>query len=649
MKYVLVLLTLLLPASVQAQVSTGGQFSGGSSVPPINAQIELNLGNDPSCPAPCPIVAAAWGTTRDGLDYLADPDVFLELDYHYDFGEGPLGNHPFGTPHDENEEFFALAGHVYETPGTYILRLTVFDPAKGHFGTTTQTITVTSTAAQWDGSTACYSPTGSGTCPDSSAVVTQSNPALALTDSETRCGGGPCRRILFEGGSTFSGTAQLQLADNGGLYYIGSYGTGRAIISDTSTDLTGPKIGTMPDGTRIINLDIRGNPAATGSTRELLSNPPTNGLVMDLVVRQFTSHSMGPGQATSGWIFKDNQWNEWVGTSITTCGQPCLVATINEELVDFAPWGQGHFRRFSETRGASVAHNMVRTTGSVADTFVTMRGPRCGCCGVGCTDPSASLSCRTSADCPATVACIQSTGSGQGCDDLTQTDYSYWGFAVHNDVTTGVGASPFSQGPSSSTFNELLRFYVTCGNAVHVLAGGPVNVIRHIAGDSLICNNIVRKDDGGVGILLDPDNGGQPVGRLDQIRNHRIFGNSFYHSGSDTGQSFIQCNNIPDSEARNNVAVKGAGSFTGDGVTNCPIESSTVCYQPGPAGCESATSPYSTAAPDPQTISQWVPDVTNGAALINNGDGFELAPLRRDINTTIRDQPQPTIGALEGP
>lgn len=72
--------------------------------------------------APLAVFFDASGTTSTNTSY-----PFTELSYHWSFGDDPNAKFKLTTNRPKNESLDPVAGHVFETPGTYTVTLTVRD------------------------------------------------------------------------------------------------------------------------------------------------------------------------------------------------------------------------------------------------------------------------------------------------------------------------------------------------------------------------------------------------------------------------------------------------------------------------------------------------------------------------------------------
>ena len=121
-----------------------------------------------------------------------------------------------------------VASHVFETPGTYTVTLTVFNGVST--STTSTVITVDNPNVVFSGTnTTCVSATapspaaGSGGCPSGAAVAIQPIWPTAI-NTYAKAG----KRLLFKRGDSFTADATTAQITGNGPGIVGAYGTGNA-------------------------------------------------------------------------------------------------------------------------------------------------------------------------------------------------------------------------------------------------------------------------------------------------------------------------------------------------------------------------------------------------------------------------------------
>ena len=151
------------------------------------------------------------------------PRPFYDLQYNWNFGDALSG--AWGTNGEsKNSAQGPLATHVFETPGTYVVKLTVTDK-KGNKQTKQRTITVQDPEVVFSTSTYCFANTNAPTtafdeCPTS-------DPTKHIReDSFTQIilgHAGANKRLLLRRGDTFS-TTITNLLPAGDTGILGAYG-----------------------------------------------------------------------------------------------------------------------------------------------------------------------------------------------------------------------------------------------------------------------------------------------------------------------------------------------------------------------------------------------------------------------------------------
>jgi hypothetical protein len=179
---------------------------------------------------------------------------FHEVQYKVTWGDTPTA-WSYGawagdaTYINKNVSYGAVAAHVYETPGTYPIKVTATDAS----GSTAETTigTVTASAFANDTTAICVSKTGSFTgCPSNATQTTTSSFTTAMNTAAGK------KQIYFEGGQTFTFTSGPATISTAGPGIISSYGTGKATISTTASETSGFQI--TSNDWRIKNLIFSG-------------------------------------------------------------------------------------------------------------------------------------------------------------------------------------------------------------------------------------------------------------------------------------------------------------------------------------------------------------------------------------------------------
>ena len=193
---------------------------------------------------------------------------FHELEYRWNFGDMASGSWTStpGMPNlSRNQATGPVAAHVFESPGTYTVNLTVLDGA----GAVTKSveITVTDPNTVFAANTLCVGNSqpiaGSGGCPAGAAVLASSDFAAAINNHIASH-----KRILFQRGDTFASGSSATIRLNGpGL--IGAFGSGAAPVVSVTGNNRALQLshGTTPGikDWRIMDLEINGNSGAAST------------------------------------------------------------------------------------------------------------------------------------------------------------------------------------------------------------------------------------------------------------------------------------------------------------------------------------------------------------------------------------------------
>ncbi len=178
--------------------------------------------------APLAVFFDATGTTDSST-----PRPFHDLEYRWDFGDVGSGTWTTGSSvgvSSRNTATGPVAAHVFETPGTYTIALSIFNGTNTVSNNSVQ-ITVTSPDAAFpNAATVCFFNSTVGTGCPSGATQT----STAAFDTALNSCIGTNKRCLFKKGDTFiASTASIINANGPGL--IGAYGVGaRPLIQGIS-------------------------------------------------------------------------------------------------------------------------------------------------------------------------------------------------------------------------------------------------------------------------------------------------------------------------------------------------------------------------------------------------------------------------------
>lgn len=230
--------------------------------------------------APLAVFFDATGTTATA----APARPFHDLEYRWGFGD-PAGGATWANGSragvsSKNSATGPVAAHVFETPGTYVVNLTVLD------GTNTVSNSCVQIAVQdpdvvfAGANTICFSTSGNftdapaGFCTVPGPIGTPGATAITTNDFDAAIGAylAPGKRLLFraDAAEVYLTSVSAKL-DKNGPWTIGKFGAGaKALVRrDTSTSILGIGSGTsngagFGDG-RVMDLDLDGQSFATSN------------------------------------------------------------------------------------------------------------------------------------------------------------------------------------------------------------------------------------------------------------------------------------------------------------------------------------------------------------------------------------------------
>lgn len=213
--------------------------------------VKINRASDGDCPAPCAVhvTSADTGATTD----TATTREFHSLSYRWDYGDPSSGtwDESWQSGLSKNQDFGPVAGHVYESAGTYDITLYV-ENSSGDTGQLSQQVVVTDPGAHWSGArTVCASNTavtaGADGCPLGATTrgsVTDFNSMIGDYNEDHY-------RVLLRCGDVFSAEGPGQLGD-----------TWLAAPAKTEGSRVGTYGGDCADGNRA-RIDVDNNDADT--------------------------------------------------------------------------------------------------------------------------------------------------------------------------------------------------------------------------------------------------------------------------------------------------------------------------------------------------------------------------------------------------
>lgn len=164
----------------------------------------------------------------DAINTTGAPQPFHELLYTWNFGDPGSGNWAYGSrvgSSSRNAATGAVAAHVFETPGTYTVSLSVTD------GTNTVTNNCIQIAVQdpnvvyAGANTRCYTQgaVSAGACPGGGTeILNASADPRTIVSADLAAG----KRLLFARGQTWTTSIGLVPLNVNGPWTIGAYGAG---------------------------------------------------------------------------------------------------------------------------------------------------------------------------------------------------------------------------------------------------------------------------------------------------------------------------------------------------------------------------------------------------------------------------------------
>jgi PKD repeat protein len=282
---------------------------GGGSESPTDPGGQISVvSSRASGVAPLYVFFDATATTA-----AATSRPFHELEYRWDFGDAASGSWASiaGMPDvSRNAATGPVAAHVYETPGTYTVTLSVLDG--GAAATRSVQITVTDPNTVFAASTLCVGNVepveGSGGCPAGAGVLQSSDFDAAINNNIAAR-----KRILFRRGDTFAAGSSANISlDGPGL--IGAFGTGAAPLVNITANNNAFQLssGTTPTikDWRIMDLEINGNSGAATNAIH------AEGGIDQVTLLRMNIHHMHKGAQLSTDILEHygsahKLWDQW--------------------------------------------------------------------------------------------------------------------------------------------------------------------------------------------------------------------------------------------------------------------------------------------------------------------------------------------------
>jgi hypothetical protein len=466
-----------------------------------------------------------------------------------------------------------VAAHVFETPGTYTVNLTVTDGTNTVSNSCLQIAVQAADTTFAGGNTVCISSSGNFTgCPTGATQVTNSNATTAVSGNIGTGG----KRILFRRGETFSASSAIAI-NKAGPGIIGAFGTGAKPLFNTTTSTSTFTVGASD--WRFVDLQINGNLGATAmgfSSGGMFAN----GLFLRDDVRNiktgwaFSVSALGAGEEWDGFFVVDSTVKTLVPTAANGGNGMYICARRLAIMGNHVDTDQGseHGIRTCHTDRGVYAHNTVEDIAS-GRAFLSIRSPGQG---------SIQL------------------GSGVYTEKVEVSDNRFFGGA-----TTGMAGT----GPTNGTADGMVRNEIWERNLFE--GSSTTNEYLNLQGVSITArNNIFRIPGGGTMVTT------QPLAVAPVPDKLYLYNNSIYASGVGGGFFSVIQNEIGNMTAsvitiQNNLTYSpnaGAGSL----ITNLVGATITTCSTCNTSTSERITSPNFTVTP-PTVPTQFKPTTSSYA------------------------------------
>lgn len=452
--------------------------------------------------APLAVFFDATATTA-----TATSRPFHDLEYRWDFGDP--GSGVWGTTGlSKNTTTGPVATHVFETPGTYNVCLTVFDGTNTR--STSVSITVQDPDAAFPGNrTTCFSNSADfAGCPSGATQVTTSS-LDTVTNSATS--GNTVRRLLLRRGHVWTASGPTLSAQGPGI--LGAFGSGAVPIirsasagGNTMLTLSRNNTPTMSDW-RIMNIEFDGQNRAN-----------SYGISAGGGFSQITIFGVNIHDVFSGIQFSPSILNYW-----NSNGSPGHViwdqiAVVNSTTTHAIGAGGGYCTYISGSRLSILGNTM---DDSIVATHV-LRIPYMnkGVIGHNLISRPAPIYHALKLHGPG-FSSSGVTGGGRYSEQIVISDNTFLGGAIGSTWTVAIEAQ-------NATEDERIRNVVFERNWTRAGLGTTIGVIvkgSEITFRNNIFDNTGGATGGGTGINLNGSFGIAPP--IDQVR---IYNNTFYRT-----------------------------------------------------------------------------------------------------------------------
>lgn len=336
-----------------------------------DANIVVDRGNSPGS-KPAPLYVHFDGTTSTSS--VGGDQVWRDLRFEWDFGDPASGS--WATDGlSRNTDRGPVAGHVYESPGTYTVTLTVTD-RNGATNQQQTSVTVDDPETVFASTTSCVSTSGTFTgCPAGATQVT-SNDFDATMQSRVNTSGD--RRVLFRRGEVFESSTSWSPPNTKTEGLVGAFGSGalpeiRMLAGNTNATvlLSGNSVNSASaGGWRFYQLRI----TSVGTTNQAPAFK-TSFIFDDVLIYQSdigpTGYAFNVNFDQSGlnvahkhYAVVDTELRGNFGTPVTNPGS-CWFGGADKTMVAGVNCGQAnHWQmRIAYTNKAIISHNNVLFVG----------------------------------------------------------------------------------------------------------------------------------------------------------------------------------------------------------------------------------------------------------------------------------------------
>lgn len=297
-----------------------------------------------------------------------DGDDFLSAHFSWSFGEASGGTW-VTTGRSRNEATGFLVAHVFETPGSYVVSITVRDRS-GRLGPArTLTITVTDPATVYAGAaTRCVSRAGDFTgAPAGCDTITSADLAAQVTWLNASAN----RRLLLRRGETWPQVA-LELSGPG-PNTLGAFGAGaRPMLGLGSAPGQSAGLLVSGDDWRVMDLELDGTNLPRNNTEGDLAFGSTGTEILGAHLVIHDSDAVGWGSGGHQTYLYDSQVinNHYFSAYVDGVNNAILGSTVDQVRVAVS------FLHPAESRNMYIAHNVIDASRAAPTTGIKWHSRR---------------------------------------------------------------------------------------------------------------------------------------------------------------------------------------------------------------------------------------------------------------------------------